>query len=284
MPTDGRLGHRITGSIALGVFVTLASFAIDCFFDRRDGTLATNALNDLIIGAGAAVLAHIWVSRRDVKHESNMATQKLMQEAIDKERKRIALEIHDTVGQAHAGAIMHLELAGDSLAANDSAREHVRRALQLISSSITDMRSALWDLYPEELQRLDLKGAIDCLVGDLTADGRLVVRFSTDGLVRRLPLETERALLKICQEALSNIVKHARAHEVTIDLFFESHQARLCIKDDGQGFLPEEGSESFGLVSMRNRTQSLKGVCAIHSELGRGTDVDVSIPIPSVAD
>jgi len=284
MSPDEKPGRRIIGTLALGVFVTLASFALDVFFDRRNGTLATNALNDLIIGAAVALLAHIWVSRRDAKYAQELSAERRMQEAINKERKRIALEIHDTVGQAHSGAIMHLELATDSLPLNESAREHVSRAQQLICESITEMRCALWDLYPEELQKLDLKSAIGCLVKDLTTSDGLVVHFNTNGLIRRLPLETERALLRICQEALSNTVKHARAHEVKVDLRFAAHEARLEIEDDGQGFLPEESSESLGLISMKNRAHSMGGVWTIRSEPGSGTSISVLVPISPAMD
>jgi signal transduction histidine kinase len=179
---------------------------------------------------------------------------------------------------------MHLELACDFLAPNQAAQEHVRRALQLICGSMTEMRCALWDLYPEELQKLDLRGAIECLVNDLTTNSGLKVQFSVDGSPRRLPLETERALLRVCQEALSNAVRHAQAQEVRIQLFFDSQEARLDVKDDGHGFEPEQNSESFGLISMRNRVESSGGVWIIHSELGCGTHVQAAIPIPLAID
>ena len=101
-------------------------------------------------------------------------------------------------------------------------------------------------------------------------------------MIRRLPLEIEKGLLRISQEALSNVVKHAQAHEVRIELFLDSQRARLCVKDDGQGFRPELNPGSFGLTSMQDRTQSLGGVWTIHSEPGRGTEVHASIPISPV--
>lgn len=171
-PSD-RLRWRIIGSLALGVFVALANLFLDISVSRRDGAHATNALNEFIIGVTAALLGYVWVSHRDATHELELSTERRMQEAVHEERKRIALEIHDTVGQAHAGAILHLELASDFLAPNQTAREHVRRALQLICGSMTEMRCALWDLYPEELQKLDLRGAIECLVNDLTTNSGL---------------------------------------------------------------------------------------------------------------
>ena len=107
------------------------------------------------------------------------------------------------------------------------------------------MRCALWDLYPEELQKADLRSAIETLIKDLTAGNGLIVRFSFGGTIRRLPPETEKGLLRISQEALSNVVKHARAHEVQIELFLDAQRARLCVKDDGRGFQPEQVSGRF---------------------------------------
>ena len=148
MSPNEKLARRIIGSLSLGVLVAIANFALDFSFIRRDGTHATMALNDTIIGAAAALLGYVWVSRRDAKHAQELSTERRMADAIHEERKRIALEIHDTVGQAHAGAIMHMELAGSYLEANAAASEHVHRALQLVCGSMTEMRCALWDLYP----------------------------------------------------------------------------------------------------------------------------------------
>lgn len=280
MSPGERLGRRIFGSLALGAFAAAANIALDIFVSRRDGVHATNTVNDFLIGAVVGLLGYAWVSRRESKQALELSTERLTREAIDNERKRIALEIHDSVGQALAGAIMHLELASDFLAMNQTAREHVRRAFQLVCGSMTDMRCALWDLYPEELQKLDLKSAIECLVKDWTTNDGLKVHFCVNGLPRRLSLETEKALLRICQEALSNAVRHAQAREVRIQLFFDSQEVRLHVKDDGCGFQPGQISESFGLISMQNRVLSSGGVWALHSEPGCGTDVQVSIPIP----
>ncbi len=282
MSPDERLGRRIIGSFVLGLGVAMANFALDRLFARMGGARDTNILNDLIIGAAAAVLAYAWVSRQDVKHALELSREKLMQEAIQAERKRMALELHDTVCQAHTGSIMHLELADDFLGDNPAAQTHVHRALQLVRGGMTEMRCALWDLYPEELQKLDLKNAIELLVKDLTANNGLSVQFSLDGKVRRLPIDIEKVLVRISQEALSNIVKHAQAREVHIDLFLDSERVRLSVKDDGQGFQPDLNAGSFGLTSMQDRTRAMGGIWTIHSEPGRGTEVHASIPIPPV--
>jgi signal transduction histidine kinase len=283
MSPDERLLRRVVGFFVFGIVIALANYALDVYFARliRLGAVpATTVLNDVIIGGAAAVLAYISVSRQDSKHALELLTERLTQEAVHNERKRIALELHDTVCQAHTGAIMHLELAGDSQGKDLQAREHVLRALQLVRGSMTEMRCALWDLYPEELQKLDLKNAIESVVKDLTSGNPFSVQLSFEGISRRLPAQIERGLLRISQEALSNVVKHAQAHEVRIELSLDSQQARLCVKDDGQGFHPELNPGTFGLASMQDRTKALGGVWTIHSEPGRGTEVHASIPIP----
>ena len=280
MSPDERFGRRITGSFVLGVSVAVANFGLDIVFARMGTARDTTVLNDLIIGAAAALLAYIWVSRQDVKHVLELSREKLTQEAVQGERKRMALELHDTVCQAHTAAIMHLEVAGDALGGNLPAGEHVRRALQLVRGSTTEMRCALWDLYPEELQKVDLKDAIEYLVKDLTTDSGLKAQVCVDGTICRLPPEIQKGLLRISQEALSNVVKHAQAREVRIELLLDSERARLSVKDDGQGFQPELNSGSFGLTSMQDRARTLGGVWTIHSEIGRGTEIQALIPIP----
>ena len=280
MSPEESLGRRIVGSFVFGLFVAVSNFGLDRLFARMGAARDTNVLNDLLIGAAAALLGYIWMSRQEVKHNLELSKEKLMQEAIQGERKRMAFELHDTVCQAHTAAIMHLELAGDTLGENLAASEHLNRALNLVRGSTTEIRCALWDLYPEELQKVGLKKAIEHLVKDLTADSRMDVQFSLTGKIHELPPEVEKGLLRISQEALSNVVKHAQAREVRIELVLDSRRARLSVKDDGQGFEPELSSGSLGLTSMRNRTKTLGGVWTIQSEPGRGTEVNASIPIP----
>ena len=282
MPSDKKLGWRILGSLVLGAVVGFANFALDVSFSRFHKAPATTVFNDLIIGAAAGLLAYIWVTRQTARHSSELSREKLTQEAIHRERKRMALDLHDTVCQAHTAAVMHLECTQDSPEINPEAREHLNRALQLVRSATTEMRCVLWDLYPEEMQKTDLRTAMEYLAKNLTAGTGLNVQVSVDGNVQRLPQNIESGLLRISQEALSNVVKHAHAHDVCIELVADSEQARLRVKDDGQGFRAELETGTFGLTSMEIRTKALGGAWAIHSEPGRGTEICVAIPIPAI--
>ena len=169
MVRDANFGRRVIGALALGAFVALVNNVLDISFAHLGIAPASTVLNDLIIGAAAGLFAYFWMSRQIAKNEATLSSQKLMEETVQNERKRIALELHDTVCQAQTGAILHLECAGDSLDDNPEAREHVFRALHLVRESMTEMRCALWDLYPEELQKIHLKGAMEHLLKDLTA-------------------------------------------------------------------------------------------------------------------
>jgi signal transduction histidine kinase len=279
LPASQRPGRRILGSVGLGVLVGLANFGLDRAFDRLGVAPATTVLNDVAIGAAAALLAYIWETRQAARHAVALAAEGRLQAALHAERKRIALELHDTVGQAHAGAVLRLECARDELEPHASARDDVLKALQLVRASMAEMRCALWDLYPEELEKVSLTGAIQSMADDLVAGNGLSIRCSFDGLVRRLPPEVEKGLLRISQEALSNVIRHAHAREVRIALSFETHQARLSVRDDGRGFQPDGRHAGLGLTSMRNRASALSGEWAISSGEGRGTEVRVSIPI-----
>ena len=280
MSPDEKLGRRVIGAFVFGLVVALFDAILDIVSDRLGSPTAHTVLNDLIIGATAGIFAYAWMSRETAKIAQELSLQKHLEENAQNERKRIALELHDTVCQTQTGVIMQLECAVDALGESPEARGYVNRALQLVRDSLTEMRCALWDLYPEELQKVQLKGAMERLVKELTANNGLASHFSVDGMIRPLPPEIEKGLLRISQEALSNVVKHAQAREVQIKLSFDSQRARLYVKDDGQGFRHELVPGGFGLTSMENRTKALGGVCTIHSEPGHGTEVHASIPIP----
>jgi signal transduction histidine kinase len=283
MPPDAKLGRRILGSFIFGAVVGIANFALDVSFPQFHKIPATTVFNDFIIGTAAGVLAYIWVARQTARHALELSREKLTQEAIHQERKRMAFDLHDTVCQAHAAAVMHLECAAESPEMNPEAREHLNRASQLVRGATTEMRCVLWDLYPEEMQKVDLRTAMEYLAKNLTAGTGLNVRVSIGGDLERLPQKVRSGLLRISQEALSNVVRHAHAHDACIEVLVDSGQAHLCVKDDGRGFRTEPEPGTFGLTSMENRTKALGGLWEIHSEPGRGTEIRASIPMSATA-
>lgn len=112
--------HRIhvLGAFAIGIFVALIDFGLDFAFSRLNSgpvTLIAAILNDLIIGAAAGLFGYFWMARQAATNEREIEKHKLVAETLRKERKRIALDLHDTVSQAQGAAILQLECANDSL-------------------------------------------------------------------------------------------------------------------------------------------------------------------------
>jgi signal transduction histidine kinase len=206
------------------------------------------------------------------------------QSAVLEERNRMAQEIHDTLAQGFTGIVVHLEVAEDALA-NDSeeARAHLRRAQGLARQSLAEARRSVWALRPHALEAADLAGALKNLANQLTTGTAIRVNFSIRGAARPLPLKIEANLLRIGQEALTNIQKHAHAREVRIELAFDGEGVCLGVSDDGVGFDPSLKTKEagFGLVSMRERTQRIGGELTLISQSGRGTQVLVVAPLPA---
>lgn len=204
------------------------------------------------------------------------------QSAVLEERNRMARDIHDTLAQGFTGIIVQLEAAEDIFRENaDGASAHILRAKSLARESLAEARRSVWALRPRVLEASDLAGALRHLANELIKGTRMEVKFSAWGAARRLPPETENNLLRIGQEALTNVLKHAQASMVGVELAFEEERVQLSIFDDGQGFDPEVKTtgRGFGLVSMRERARAIGGELTLLSRAGGGTQVLVAVPL-----
>jgi signal transduction histidine kinase len=205
------------------------------------------------------------------------------QSAVLEERNRMAQEIHDTLAQGFTGIVVHLEVAEDALAGDsEEARAHLQRAQNLARQSLAEARRSVWALRPRALEKTELAGALQNLADQLAADMPMHVKFSIRGTARSLPAKIEANLLRIAQEALTNVFKHAHAKEVRIELTFDERGTCLGVSDDGIGFDPSLKAQDsgFGLVSMRERAQGMGGELTLTSQPGCGTQVLVVVPLP----
>ncbi|MBX3064778.1 MAG: GAF domain-containing sensor histidine kinase [Anaerolineae bacterium] len=199
------------------------------------------------------------------------------------ERNRLAREIHDTLAQGLAATSMQLETAevllesgGDS----EKLRRAVERALQLTRQNLEEARRSVLDLRAEPLEGKTLAEALSTLAQEVTENAGLKLRYASEGNVHSIPLRIEIGLYRIAQEALTNVVRHARASKVTIKLNAENDTVALIIEDDGQGFDPDQVSAGrFGLIGINERARLLGGSANLCSEPGEGTALEVNIPL-----
>lgn len=201
--------------------------------------------------------------------------------AEEEERQRIARELHDGLGPALASLNIRL-LTVHKLLERDGhpVAEEIQELAEQVQASIQDIRRLIHDLRPVALDELGLAPALREYLARCEREHSLVVEFSTDQ-GERLPAPVETALFRIVQEAVNNVMRHARAKHVSVTLTRSVDHVKLNIADDGQGFdvqLPRPGKH-VGLWSMRERVEQLGGQFEVHSAPDRGTTVTTVVPL-----
>jgi signal transduction histidine kinase len=200
------------------------------------------------------------------------------------ERQRIARDLHDSVSQSLFSTTLHVRtaqhaLAREGLGSTGSVGEELSEIGQLTRGALAEMRALIFELRPGALADEGLVAALTKQASALGAREGLAIE--VDGPDGRLPLEPEvdEQLYRLGQEALSNVVKHARASRATVRIAATDDTVSIEVADDGRGFDPAAvGPEHFGLRSMRGRVADLGGRLQVTSAPGRGTVLRVEVP------
>lgn len=207
-----------------------------------------------------------------------------LQQVQEAERKSLAQELHDRVGQNLTGLSINLGIIRSRLLpmCMERVQSRIADSVGLVGNTMECIRDVMAELHPPGLTEYGLSAALKGYCDQLSKRTGLKVSMKlmkTDELSER---ECEIALFRIAQEALTNAVKHSRAHEVTVSLESFEGKLVLCIADDGVGFdldaqesLTEGGR--FGLVNMRERAEAVGGEFRMESAPGRGTRVIVTL-------
>jgi signal transduction histidine kinase len=206
-------------------------------------------------------------------------------EAEEAERRRLARELHDQVGQNLTALSINLNFvraqAAEGLA--DVVRSRLDDSLALIEQTVECIRRVMADLRPPVLDNHGLVAALRWYGSQIATRTGIAIIVQGEEPVPRLPTSVETALFRIAQEALTNVVKHAQATQVTITLEVNAATACLVIADNGIGFevtrlLSSDGHRGWGLLSMAERAEGVGGHCRIESRPGQGTRVVVEVP------
>lgn len=241
--------------------------------------------------------------------------EKSRQAGVLEERQRLAREIHDTLAQNFTSIVMHLEAAeaaitgeltpvaagraeslvsprsgvepppGRSLTSESGSLNQVRAYLDQARATaregLSEARRMVWALRPEVLEGASLPQALERVAQRWAEESGIRTEFTLTGEPQPLHPALEVALLRVTQEALANVRKHAQARRVNLTLSYLDDLVLLDIQDDGVGLQTGVPSMTggFGLRSIRERVEALGGYCAIESERGVGTTVAVSLPV-----
>jgi signal transduction histidine kinase len=210
--------------------------------------------------------------------------------AQEEERKRVARELHDEIGQSLTGLATGLRGVQQSLVGDlDRVRLQLRQLEGMTVTAIGELSRLVTDLRPSILDDMGVQMALSWYVEELNKRSTVHIGLALHDCRGRLPPEVETTLFRIAQEALRNVVQHACADQAAIDLSCENKVAQLCIQDDGVGFDVEtvmQGRErpGWGLVGICERVQLAGGSCSITSVQGEGTTICVEIPLTTTED
>jgi two-component system sensor histidine kinase DevS len=207
--------------------------------------------------------------------------------AVLEERERIGMDLHDGTIQSIYGVGLALENARNLLRENpEGAEERLQKAIDDLNHTIRDIRSYILDLRPRQLQGENLIDGLGRLISEFRQNAKVEVSIAAPKEpLSDLPQMHAMSLFHICQEALANIAKHAKASKVTIDLWTTSDRVLLEISDNGQGFDMENTNKTVGhgLANMLTRVQNVGGDVDITSAPREGTSILAWVPrLPSI--
>ncbi len=206
--------------------------------------------------------------------------------AVEEERSRIAMEIHDAISQQLYGITYTIGACVRQLPANpDVVREQLVYLLPQAQHAAQGLRRAIFDLWPDNLDAPRFKDELAGYFEEITAPPRPRLFIQVDSDFDHLPVVLRRQLYRIAQEVLNNVVKHAHASQAKLTLLCQENEAVMRIADNGQGFDPVQvladhtAQSHYGLTSMRERAEALGGQIRIDSAPGSGTTLTVTLPL-----
>ncbi|WP_063780758.1 sensor histidine kinase [Nonomuraea sp. SBT364] len=198
------------------------------------------------------------------------------------ERQRMAREIHDTIAQALTAILTQLEVADEALGDLPAARSRLDTVRTLARDSLNEARRSVRAMRPAALEEARLADALEEVAAGWSGASGVPAPVSVTGEARPLHAEVEATLLRVAQEALANVARHARAGRVAVTLSYMEDVVVLDVRDDGAGFDPGAVEPSiaggFGLIGMRQRVTRLAGAFAVESAPGQGTGVSATVP------
>ncbi len=200
-------------------------------------------------------------------------------EAQEGERRRIARDLHDSVGQKLSG----IRLQWESMAVEEgkvAMEPQFRNIKSLLDETVEEVRGISHQMMPKELEQFGLVPAIEQMIHRSFHADTVACQFEHHGLTSRLSKQVELALFRILQELISNILKHANARFVTIQLIKSQRNLVLVVEDDGIGFdTVTDKPTGIGMMNIESRVNTISGHLHVESEPGKGTVITIRIPL-----
>jgi signal transduction histidine kinase len=201
--------------------------------------------------------------------------------AQENERHRLAAELHDSLGQSLSVIKSRAHLAREIADVPASAAGHLEAIERVVGTAIGETRNLARNLRPPHIDDVGLTESLRTMIAEVSQAGKIHFEHRLEEVGDVFKGAAATHFYRIVQEALNNLVKHARASRATVTLERDVRCVRLQITDDGVGFEPGQsgGRSGLGLTSMRERAHILGGDISIHSQSGLGTRLSLEVPI-----
>lgn len=234
------------------------------------------------------LLLSVWlyINRRTIKNKINLQAEIIKQqdiatkavlEAEERERRRIASDLHDGVGQMLSAALMNL----NGYIKHNKNTEHsitLEKSLALVNESYDEMRTISHQMIPNALLKAGLTAAVREFLNKID-ENQLKITLDVSGFKNKLDDQLETVLYRIIQESVNNVIKHANASKLSIQLYKDEDGITVAIEDNGVGFVNGTNKEGIGLSNIKSRVTFIKGTVEYDSAPGKGTLVNIFIPI-----
>ena len=271
----------------VGSFDARREFSMDYRLRRSDGEYRWVLDNGVPrFASNGAFLGYIGsaidITRRRLAEEEAHDLSGRLIHAQEAARTRLARELHDDLSQSLALLSVELEMFGQRPPAESGQISgRMREFSAQVKRLSSEVHRLSHELHPTKLEQLGLVAAMRGFCKEFAVAHEMAIEFADRSVPRAVPEDKALCLYRIAQEALHNVVKHSGATEARVELATEGSELRLAVTDDGVGFDPEAMSAngSLGLVSMGERVRFVHGRLSIESHSGKGTTVEVRVPI-----
>jgi PAS domain S-box-containing protein len=220
------------------------------------------------------------------EHNQRIMLSKSLIELLEKDRRQTAMELHDHIGQTLTSLKMNLEMIHGKLKPDHTELgAQITNAQERTIQAINDVKNVSYGLRPAMIDTLGVVSSLRELFNEVQQQTDMEIHFFNRGIPERFEEGKELAIYRIAQEALNNIIRHARAKHVFVNLVKKDEKLSLSVEDDGVGFdqdkemNPSRRKGPLGLLIMRERAVQFDGEFTIESQIGKGTHLLVEIPI-----
>ena len=212
---------------------------------------------------------------QELENEKQLIAARSLLQGQEEERTRLARDLHDGVGGLLSGVKLSMSnMKGNFFLSEENALAMSNVIMQL-DQSIAELRRVSHNMMPESLIKYGLKEALENYCETLNISGKIKVQLQTYGMEERMEQSNEIVAYRMVQELLNNVIKHADAKNVLIQLVRKQDHFTLTVEDDGKGFDPKEISSGAGLQNIKARAEYLNGTLDIVSSRGEGTSVTI---------